>query len=40
MGFKFYRDAIRFILVLAAIAACGMSYSLWLMIKKGVGSGK
>lgn len=35
LGFKFYRDAIRFILVLAFIAAGGMSYSLWLMLQKG-----
>lgn len=35
MDFKFYRDSIRFILVLFCIAAIGMSYCVYIYIKRG-----
>ena len=36
MGFKFYQDAIKFICVLALVAALGMCYSIYILISKGV----
>ena len=37
MDFKFYRDSIRFIGVLFCIAACGMSYCIYMYLQRGVG---
>jgi len=33
MDFKFYQESIRFILVLAAIALVGMSFTIYIMTK-------
>ncbi len=34
VGFKFYRDSIRFILVLFGIACVGMAYCLFVYVKR------
>ena len=36
MGFKFYKDAMKFILLLACIAAVGMTYSIAILVQQGV----
>lgn len=36
MGFKFYKDSVKFILVLFSIAAFGMVYCIYLYIKMKV----
>ena len=36
MGFKFYKDAMKFILLLACVAAIGMIYSIIVLVKQGV----
>ena len=36
MDFKFYQDAIRFIIVLACIACIGMAFTVYIMIKDKV----
>ena len=38
MDFRFYQDAMRFIMVLAVLAACGMAYSIYTLVSKGVNS--
>ena len=35
MDFKFYRDSVRFILVLFGLAACGMVYCVYLYLERG-----
>ncbi|ESO89930.1 hypothetical protein LOTGIDRAFT_218380 [Lottia gigantea] len=40
LGFKFYQDAMRFILFLAVVASCGMVYSLVMLIRDGVSTGQ
>lgn len=34
LGFKFYKDSIKFILLLCVLAACGMVYSIYSYVKK------
>ncbi len=36
MGFKFYRDAMKFILLLACVACVGMTYIVVILIQMGV----
>jgi magnesium-transporting ATPase (P-type) len=36
MGFKFYKDSVKFILVLFTIAAFGMAYCIYVYIKMKV----
>ena len=36
MGFKFYKDAMKFILLLACVAAVGMTYSIIILVHQGV----
>ena len=36
LGFKFYKDSIKFILILCMLAACGMVYSIYCYIQKNV----
>ena len=36
MGFKFYRDSLRFLGVMFALSLCGMLYTVWLYIRRGV----
>jgi cation-transporting ATPase 13A3/4/5 len=36
IGFKFYQDAMKFILFLACIAAIGMTYSIITLVRAGV----
>ena len=39
MGFKFYRDSVRFICLLFVIAAVGMLYCVWVYVKRGADVG-
>ena len=34
LGFKFYRDSVRFICLLFVIAAVGMLYCVWVYVKR------
>ncbi|XP_071146697.1 polyamine-transporting ATPase 13A3-like isoform X4 [Mytilus edulis] len=36
LGFKFYQDAMKFVLFLSAIALMGMTYSVVILVRKGV----
>lgn len=36
LGFKFYRDAVKFVVLLFAIAAIGMAYSIYCYIMRDV----
>ena len=36
MDFKFYQDSYKFISVLTALAALGMAYSIYMLIREGV----
>ena len=40
MDFKFYEDSMKFIGVLALVAAIGMTYSIYMFIKNGVSVGR
>ncbi|XP_064642626.1 polyamine-transporting ATPase 13A3-like isoform X2 [Lineus longissimus] len=40
MGFKFYQDAIKFLGFLAVVAACGMVYSIIMMLRNGTSAFK